>query len=792
MLLEAARAVLFWEGLWPRLWPAAGVAGLFVAVALLDILPLLPTWLHGLLLLAFAAGFAWALRRATTGVSAVGRAPARHRLERDSGLDHRPLTALGDHLAAGRDDRAAEVLWQAHLRRMAAAADTLRLAPPAPGLARHDPWGLRAVVVLLLVVGLAAAWGEPLPRLARALFPGAMAAAEPATVELWITPPAYTGQAPLFVDGPTERALGMPAGSALLVRLAGTWDEPGLTLGDRAVAFTGVAEAGYRAEAVIEDETRLAVTADGREVAAWTLTPVADSPPEVTFAAPPQPTAGARLRVPYKAADDYGLTAVEAVILSADGRALAGGEAELRLTLPLPRAGAKTARGSGIHDLTAHPWAGLPVIVRLEATDARGQVGESPPTAMVLPERTFNHPVARAIIEQRRKLAAPSQAMRDEVIDGLGAIAETPERFDDDTVVALALAFARARLGHDRREAAVAAVRALLWDTALRLEDGGLFLAARDLRRAREEMVRALREGAGKAELERLMDALQQALDRYLTALSTFAQQNADTDIPISPDAEFLTSDDLQRLLDEARELMRSGAADAARRLLAELQRRLDDIQIGLRFSVPPETVTQARELMEALRDLAQRQQQLLDDTFDRLRTRERGTESTPEERRREAERQESVRGDLGRLMLDSDTLLGAIPDALGEAERAMRGAADALAAGQDRLAVEGQGQALQHLREAAQGITAEIARQMGGGVAAGTRALWPGRNRDPFGRTPYPGMGGVTDDSSVRVPTKMERLRSHEILRELRRRAGERHRPRPELDYIDRLLRLF
>jgi hypothetical protein len=34
--------------------------------------------------------------------------------------------------------------------------------------------------------------------------------------------------------------------------------------------------------------------------------------------------------------------------------------------------------------------------------------------------------------------------------------------------------------------------------------------------------------------------------------------------------------------------------------------------------------------------------------------------------------------------------------------------------------------------------------------------------------------------------------MRSREIQEELQRRAGERHRPQIELDYIDRLLRRF
>ena len=62
-------------------------------------------------------------------------------------------------------------------------------------------------------------------------------------------------------------------------------------------------------------------------------------------------------------------------------------------------------KGASFQDLTAHPWAGLPVELRAVARDALGQIGASAPVAMTLPERKFDHPVARAIIEQRKRLA---------------------------------------------------------------------------------------------------------------------------------------------------------------------------------------------------------------------------------------------------------------------------------------------------------------------------------------------------------------------------------------------------
>src|SRR4029079_4709211 len=50
-----ARTVLWFERLLPALLPAARVAGVFLCLALLDLLPMLPWWLHAVVLGASGA-----------------------------------------------------------------------------------------------------------------------------------------------------------------------------------------------------------------------------------------------------------------------------------------------------------------------------------------------------------------------------------------------------------------------------------------------------------------------------------------------------------------------------------------------------------------------------------------------------------------------------------------------------------------------------------------------------------------------------------------------------------------
>ncbi|MEJ1975727.1 MAG: DUF4175 family protein [Acetobacteraceae bacterium] len=52
----------------------------------------------------------------------------------------------------------------------------------------------------------------------------------------------------------------------------------------------------------------------------------------------------------------------------------------------------RQAHGAPAQDLTANPWAGLPVIATLVARDAPGQRGASAEANFVLPERPFKNP----------------------------------------------------------------------------------------------------------------------------------------------------------------------------------------------------------------------------------------------------------------------------------------------------------------------------------------------------------------------------------------------------------------
>ena len=179
---------------------------------------------------------------------------------------------------------------------------------------------------------------------------------------------------------------------------------------------------------------RIAVIVEDRELAGWPVTVIPDSPPSARFDLPPRATRRHIFRIDYGGSDDYGVAAMRAEAALTD-------EPDAKpLVLPLPVLGEPLApQGNAYFDLTAHIWAGREVTVQVFAVDGAGQEGEGPPLRFMLPERPFDHPVARAIVEERKTLRWNG---KDAAAGRLDEIAADTELYDRDATVTLALAVA--------------------------------------------------------------------------------------------------------------------------------------------------------------------------------------------------------------------------------------------------------------------------------------------------------------------------------------------------------------
>ena len=73
------------ERFWPLLWPAGGVVGLFIILALANVFVYLPEWLHLLSLVGFIAATGWAVMHSMKSTSVPSRSQAVRHLEQSSG-----------------------------------------------------------------------------------------------------------------------------------------------------------------------------------------------------------------------------------------------------------------------------------------------------------------------------------------------------------------------------------------------------------------------------------------------------------------------------------------------------------------------------------------------------------------------------------------------------------------------------------------------------------------------------------------------------------------------------------
>lgn len=843
-----ARLALWWEAAWPALWPPLGVIGLFLVLAFGGLPLLLPGLLHILLLAGFAAALGWTLRHAWRRLAPPGADAAQRRLERDSGLDHRPIATLDDRPTG--NDPVALALWEAHRRRAAARLAALRVAPPRPGLALRDRRALRGGLAVALVAALGIAGTEAPERLRRALVPQFGGAALPAMttmrLEAWITPPAYTGAAPIFLEA-RGGAVVVPAGSRLQVALSGgTGGTPELVLDAGATPFRALDRGSFAIETGLETGARLAVRRDGTELVHWSLTVRADAPPTATWDQPPARAArGLAIRLPWRAEDDWGLAGLRVEL-----RLKLRPEAEPEvLDLPIPGGSPRSARGASQPDLSAHPWAGLEVEARLVARDHAGQEGRSEGAFLELPERSFTHPVAQELIALRKALSV-DPAGREPARRELDRISGSPEAFEHDTGTYLALRSARHRLQRDRRAGAIAEVQEILWDIAVALEEGRTDRTARALAEARQALREALEEQRRdprtrteeqRAELQRRIEELREAIRRHLEALAERLQRENAEALPYDPQQRLMDQRELDRRTRRMEEAARQGRTEDAERELAELEEMLRALEEGRNMRAEDRQRQQQRQRgqqqMGVVQDMVRRQAEMLDrghqraDAAERERAQQRRQQpltrnfqqppqpppqARPNEQHRAESQQDSriqraLRRALGELMQQFGDLTGDVPPQLGEADRAMRDSAEALGEGRD--ARDAQQRAIRALTEGGRQMAQQMQRQFGQGqpgegeeedgegegMAGGQQgadgqdqAQEQGPGRDPLGRRTREATGGQDNASDTRVPDEAEQLKTRRLQEELRRRGAERERPPAELDYIDRLLRRF
>ncbi|MDF3607665.1 DUF4175 domain-containing protein [Paracoccus sp. DMF-8] len=852
------RAGMWWEQAARAFWPLVAVLGLLWACLAFGLVEPMPrAWAFAWLVLAVLA-------LAATGLLGIRRfrrpshLAALHRV--DATLPGKPLSALRDSMVLGQDDPGATALWQAHQRRMMQQAALANAVAPNADLPRRDPYALRLVGVTALAMALVFApsgkVGQGLSALASTFRPAPQNTPTIATGpgwEGWAEPPAYTRRPTIYLNSlPEGEALTIPKGTTVSFRLYGEGADLQQNIGPEVEGADPMApEFTAERDGVVQIAGR-----------SFPITVQPDAAPVVQPGAAPVRRADGRLIQQFTASDDNGIAAGEAVIsldLAAVDRRYGLTPApeprdDLTLRLPLPATGQRSEiQGQLVADLAQHPWANLPVTIRLEVEDGIAQKGQSAPMPMVLPGRRFFDPLGAALIELRRDLLW-SRDNGPRSAELLRTIVWQPDGFVDEPLLSgLQGAIGTLESGplDDKTRDALAV---LLWEAAVALEDGGLADALERMQQAQERLSEAIRNGASPDEIQRLMDELREATDAYTDMLAEQGEDPAERfDRSPRDQRQRITGDQIQQMMDEIQRLMNEGRMAEAQELLEQFNRMMEN----LRFSDTPGEGGMGRpRQMDRLADTLREQQQLSDDAMRELQEQfsdpfnQQGQQSQGQQQgeqgqsggpsggagrggsqgdpssggqsddRSLAERQRDLREELGR---QRGLLPGQGSDQgdraarqLDDAGRAMEQAEQALRDGDIAGAMERQAQAIQSMREGMRALGDMMAEQQGEQGQPGERGNQDqngdnprGRPGDPRGQrglaTPYSrqpstdplgraldGQGNLfgQGDRLADGPDPMRRAR--DLVDEIRRRLGERDRSTDERDYLGRLIDRF
>jgi uncharacterized protein (TIGR02302 family) len=797
---------------WARPLLALGVALVLVASGLLNALPLYVRFgflaVMGLVLI-------WTLLPLFR-LPRIRRLQALRKLETASTVTHRGFSSAGDTLANEIMDPRAESLWAEHRERQLAKLDTITLVPPQSRWRQFDPYALRVPVALAVVATLILGQGSLTQNLREATRFTPAIPAVPLALDAWLKPPAYTGRPPLLLTSNVIREklatgadIEVPENAVFTLRVSGA-DTPQLkflspgssdALTDIKVK-SEIKNGSLTAEATLTRPATIVVMDGNNELARWPVVLLPDTPPTLTLTEKPATDPKGSLTLKWQGKDDYGLRKITGDVELADEQdGQVGFESNgiflfdaPELKFALRRGNAKDEKGTSRFDLAKHPWAGFNVTLNMAAEDGAGQQGKLASVVFKMPERIFVKPLPRALIEQRRELALfPERATHvSQLIDALNLY---PDGLFEGHTPSIMMGAISSRLRNASGYGDIHDAMDMMWTLAVKLEEGSLSDLRAELKSLKEELEKALREGAPKERIAELMDKLKGAMNKYLDALRDEAEKRAAEGGPQPKNGEgkSVSREDLEKMLKDMQEMSKGGNNDMAQQMLDELDKLLQNLQPGGQDQQAGGD-GEMDNMMQGLGDMMRKQQRLMDET---QRMPGQG------EQQGQQEGQQGEGGDKpgdGKGLADRQQQLqkqldglrgkGGKNQSLDDANRAMGEAGEALKNGDKDGALQKQGEAMDGLRKGAQKLAEEM-RKNGQGQKSGDARDGEGRGNqdDPLGRPRATRNPDDGPDKDI-LPTEQAMQRAREILEQLRAKANERSLSDQEKAYIDRLLR--
>mgnify|MGYP003949756131 CR=1 FL=1 len=799
LLKPMAWLVLFWEAFWTAFWPLFVFLGFVFALAFTPISDFLPPYWHLGILAFLSFTFIVLLGLGIWKIRLPKWLQASRRLEEDSGFLHQPLSGMKEEanfITTDPDDPSA-ALWNAHQEQQRKQLKKTKIKAPRGLLLTLDRYGIRLLPLLAIAIVAPLNWLNLERNVKSNLWPTWPTPPAPLALQIdaWITPPTYTAIDPFVVDFSKtgQHQLHVPTKSELVLQLQGGTDGVEVRDGQGAIDATKVSSGAIRIKMALQNDKTIQVLKTGAEKAALSFSIKPDLKPAIILEERPRSTDRGSLQLKYRAEDDYGLAKITAQL------ELAEGPKQNPATLLLTNFNEleTLVQKSDFLSLAEHLWAGSPVFISLIAEDIIGQVKESSPAHVQLPERQFRNPLAKKVIEIRKQLYFRSQD-RFLLAQTLLNMAQELGASEDNRRIDIQLLQIGTKLKSFTETKVPDTFYKELWDIALALDFSPLSDAETRLKEAEENLRDALENSAPESEVEQRVQELRKAMEDFMSEMARQSLEDMlnNQNLDLAPlDQNSPTSSALDQLSDELKNLTEQGAREEALELLNRMKEMLENLQsndLKMSLNQSPNDGSNAG-MMQQLGEIMEDQQSLLNELFSAMQA---GTDwnDTSDANLDSALKQEKIRQALGDLMRDTARGLGGIPKPLGEAERKMKSAVEALRGARGEEAVESQTQALRSLQDSAQEIANIIAQQMGDGAPSQAMEGLQSRNGqgplDPLGRKTKDGRTGK-DDLLGNDPS-LAGSQSDAIVKELRKRLTQPGIKPKERAYIQKLLEKF
>ncbi len=623
---------------------------LFCGLWMMDIPAFFGTIISVLTSVLFVIGLIYLTREDLNSLKFPRGRKLDHALEENSNLPRGQIHLIEDTLVNPKK-KETRALWNDAQKSALLSFKSLRPPKLSLSLARQDPGAIRFIAILMFISGLIVSghnWQNKIINGALPITPNYVLGQGKAT-NLWIKPPDYTQLPQIHVIGThTDKALQIPEGSEIKVRLHSIFGKSFPPyLEDKKMTYLD--EGLYGAETKIAKGTSLNITQMFFPRARWNYEYIPDTPPEIMLdqreekeetAKPGESETGkpekeklayelierGQIKFPLKVLDDYGVKDLHMTMTLdpiIEDKPLGEEASETRLIMSQPNSEFKIAP---IYSMSWHTWAGLPVQFTFEAIDHKDQTATLEPISLTLPERKFEHPMAKSLISMRKKLAWEYDNPFEEIASNLETLLSAPDYFQNKAAIYLAIKVAAARLRYNdkarstERLQAVKDVISLLWVTAISIEEGNLSLALRELQDAQQALENAMRDpNTTQDEIDALMDELREKMKNYFAEMAREMQkrmQNGEQFPDFSPEdfSQMITPDTLSQMMEQIEQALREGDQEKAQELMSQLQRMMEMMDPSSNAQLPPD-MQMMQEGVNELQELIERQEALLEQT---------------------------------------------------------------------------------------------------------------------------------------------------------------------------------